>query len=87
MLNYRAQRFDEVLVHEYYREKLISVKEKDKVVFLIPETLEMERISKYIIEPYLTSRRTQSYEVRKIPENINQIRIMGKIYTFNDFKY
>lgn len=86
MLNYRAQRFDEVLVHEYYKEKLISVKEKDKVVFLIPETLEMERISKYIIEPYLTSRRTQNYEVRKIPESISQIRVLGKIYSFKDFK-
>ena len=80
LLNYRANQMNEVLVHRYFKEKIISVKNKDKVIFLVPEKSKMDKIQTYIIEPYLTSRRTKNYEARMIPDEMTEIKINDKIY-------
>ena len=80
MLNYRAARLDEVLGHQYFKERIISIKNKDRVQFLVPEGLDLEKLSTYVMEPYLTSRRTTNFEVKKIPANVEHIDINGKRY-------
>ncbi|QBO58068.1 ComE operon protein 3 [Chryseobacterium salivictor] len=71
MLNYKAEKSDEVLVHQFFKEKVISVKERNSVVFYSSENADQEKIKQYIIEPYLTSRRTKNYSVVFIPRNIS----------------
>ena len=80
MLNYRAARLDEVLGHQYFKERIISIKNKDRVQFLVREGLDLEKLSTYVMEPYLTSRRTTNFEVKKIPVNVEHIDINGKRY-------
>ena len=80
LLNYRANQINEVLVHPYFKEKIISVKNKDKVQFLISENSNLEKIETYVIEPYLTSRRTKNFEVKIIPKNVESVNIGGKVY-------
>lgn len=80
MLNFRAGKINEVLVHQYFKEKVISVKEKDKVIFLMYENPHPEKIEKYVIEPYLTSRRTKSFELKILPDNIKSVKVNEKVY-------
>lgn len=80
VLNFRADQINEVLVHQYFKEKLISVKRNEKVQFLIPEHLDLEKLKAYVIEPYLTARRTKDFEIKFIPKNIETVHIDGKVY-------
>lgn len=70
----------EVLVHQYFKEKILSVKEKDKVIFWLKENYNREKITKSVIEPYLVSKRTKNFEIKGLPENTNQLVLKGKIY-------
>lgn len=83
MLNYRAEKLDEVLVHQFFKEKIISVKEGSAVHFYCGENSNQEKIQQYIIGPYLTSRRTKNFTLTAIPKNISNIEIRGKRYEFN----
>ena len=80
LLNYRASQINEVLVHHYYKDKIISVKKGDEVRFLLRPNKRMEKIEKFVIEPYLTSRRINTYETEIIPDDVRKIVINGKEY-------
>ncbi|WP_312819852.1 ComEC/Rec2 family competence protein [Kaistella carnis] len=81
MLNYRATKIEEVLVHEFFKENIVSAKEAGKVTFYISQNADQEKLKQYIIEPYLTSRRTKEFVVKVLPENISTIDINGKNYS------
>jgi len=80
VLNFKAKEIDEVLIHQYFKEKVISVKNQDKVQFIMHENLNRDKIEQYVIEPYLTSRRTKNFEVIQIAKTIDQIKIDGVKY-------
>lgn len=70
----------EVLVHYYFKEKIFSVKEKDKVVFWLKENSQQEKITKTVIEPYLVSKRTKNVEVKNLPKITKYVMLNGKTY-------
>lgn len=80
VLNFRANQINEVLVHQYFKENMVSTKMNEKVQFLIPEHLDLEKLGTYVIEPYLTSRRTKNFEIKLIPKDVESINIDGKKY-------
>lgn len=82
LLNYKAGQINEVLVHPYFNQKIISIKHKDKVKFFVPEEANRTKIEAYILEPYLTARRTKNFELQTVDEDIEKIKINGKEYQF-----
>jgi len=80
LLNYKASQTNEVLEHLYFKEKIVSIKKKDEVQFVMKQNLNREKIEKFVIEPYLTSRRTSNCEVKIIPDETEEIVINGKDY-------
>lgn len=70
----------EILVHEFFKEKIISVKEKDKVVFFVKNSKNIEKQKKYIIEPYLVARRVNDFKIIFVPQNVKSIVINKKNY-------
>ena len=70
----------EILVHDYYESKLISIKEKGKVLFLTNSETPKEKTEKFIVEPYLTFRRIDDFEIEKLPKTTKTLRIKGNIY-------
>ncbi len=83
MLNYKSQKLSEVFVHQFFKEEIISVKNETEVIFYTPENANQEKIKQYIIEPYLTSRRTKKFSVVIVPTEISSINIEGKQFEFN----
>ncbi|MGA9213260.1 ComEC/Rec2 family competence protein, partial [Kaistella sp.] len=80
LLNFKANEMDEILEHQYFKEKIISVKNESKVQFILKENSNPEKIEKYVIEPYLTSRRTKNFEIKKIPNEVEKVEINGSNY-------
>ena len=80
LLNYRASQINEVLVHHYYKDKIISVKKGDEVRFLLRPNKRMEKIEKFVIEPYITSRRINTYQTEIIAGDVEKMVINGKEY-------
>lgn len=83
MLNYKASKLDEVLVHQFFKEKVISVKDKSGVHFYCSENANLEKIKQYIVEPYLTSRRIKNFSVTVVSKNVSRFEIGGQEYELN----
>ena len=80
LLNYGSLQNDEVLVHQYFKENVISVKEGAVVTFYFLDTSDVEKLTQYVFHPYLTSRRTKIYRSVRIQENSPEIEINGEKY-------
>ena len=79
--NYYENSKSEILVHEFFKEKIISVKEKDKVVFFVKNSKNLEKQKKYIIEPYLVARRVNDFKIVFVPQNVKSLFINEKNYS------
>lgn len=79
--NYYENSNSEILVHEFFKEKIISVKEKDKVVFFMKNSKNLEKQKKYIIEPYLVARRVNDFKIIFVPQNVKFLVINEKNYS------
>ncbi|MPT32493.1 MAG: ComEC family competence protein [Chryseobacterium sp.] len=69
LFNIHQYNKDEMLVHSFYREKIVSVKDKDHVVFWMKENKNESKILDFVINPYLTSRRINDFKINYIPAN------------------
>ena len=78
-LNYKADHIEEVLVHQYYNQSILSVKNGKEITFVMKENLPLEKIENYIINPYLTSRRMSTYKISLIPKNVHTVKI-GEVF-------
>ena len=59
------------------------MKKDRKVVFVLKEKSNSEKVQQYIIEPYLTGRRVQNFEIKILPKGVNEVQIEGKNYDFD----
>ena len=78
-LNYKADHIEEVLVHQYFHQSVLSVKNGKKITFVMKDNLPLEKIENYVINPYLTSRRSSNYQITLIPKEVDSVKI-GKAY-------
>ena len=59
----------EVLVHNFYKDKIISVKNKNQITFWLKENKNEEKIKDFVIDPYLISRRVRDCQINYYPED------------------
>lgn len=78
--NFYENSQSEILVHEFFKEKIISIKEKDKVVFFVKDSKNFEKQKKYIIEPYLIARRVNDFKIVFVPQDVKSLVINKKNY-------
>ena len=71
---------EEVLVHHYRKGRIVSVKKGDFVCFWIENEEDQEKIKKYVIDPYLSSRRLTNIVIKKLPSSSEKIVFNKKIY-------
>jgi len=60
---------EEMFVHNFYKEKIVIVKNKDHAIFWMKESKNEEKIRDFVINPYLTSRRIKDFKINYIPED------------------
>lgn len=70
----------ELLIHSFYKDKIISVKDKGEVVFWLKESKNEDKIKSFVISPYLVSRRIKDYKLKYIPEDSKGFVYQGKQY-------
>ncbi|TDX82589.1 competence protein ComEC [Epilithonimonas xixisoli] len=78
--NYYNFEKEEVLVHHFYKDKIICVKKKNQLVFWLKENKNEEKIIDFVINPYLVSRRLSDFEINYYPEDSESFVYGGKQY-------
>lgn len=71
---------EEVLLHSFNKNKIISIKKGNNVCFWIPDRVGREKVLQYIIEPYCSSRRIDQFEIKRIPFSTKKIVFGDQIY-------
>nr|WP_262908593.1 ComEC/Rec2 family competence protein [Chryseobacterium turcicum] len=71
---------DEFLVHHYKKENIISIKKGNRVIFWMNSSEDKEKIQQYIINPYVSSHRIKSIEIKNFPASTKMVKFEGEIY-------
>lgn len=74
---------EEVLIHDFGKHKVLSVRKGNEVCFWVENNLNIDKITKYIINPYKSSRRLQAVEVKIFPTLTQKAVYKGKVYNIN----
>ena len=78
--NFYESQKDEVLIHQYQKDKIVSVKIEENACFWIPEGTDRKKLEQYIINPYQYSRRINNVKVNFIPTCVHKVSFRGKSY-------
>jgi competence protein ComEC len=71
---------DEVLIHDFYKHKVFSVKKGNKVCFWINEKTDKQKVIQFIVNPYCSSRRLTAVMIQPLPNTTQKIVYNSKIY-------
>ncbi|WP_415329034.1 ComEC/Rec2 family competence protein [Chryseobacterium sp. MMS23-Vi53] len=70
----------EVLVHDFSKNKVLSIKKGREVCFWFKENSDKEKITQFIINPYCSSRRISKFRIKTLPDAVQKVVCDGKIY-------
>ncbi len=82
LLNYKASELDEVISHRFFKDKVVSVKNKGSITFIYFKNLDADKVKNYVIAPYLTSRRNKNFSTKLLEEDTHFVEINGAKYRF-----
>lgn len=71
---------EEVLVHSFSKNNILSVKKGNKACFWISDMTDREKVLQFIIEPYCSSRRIAHFEIKQIPISTKKIVFGDLVY-------
>ena len=69
----------ETLVVENFNQKTIIQKEGNRAIFWVDKKSNNEMIKRSIIEPYITSRRIERYEIKVDPKGFSEVKIRSEL--------
>ena len=79
LTNFYFWKKEEILLHSFFKQNIVSVKQGDKAVFIMSNEADTEKINSFIIKSYITSRRVKNIEIKKV-EPMTRIKINQTIY-------
>lgn len=71
---------EEMLLHRYGKQSIISVKKGNAACFWISDIADREKVVQFIIMPYCSSRRIDHFEVKMIPKSVEKMVFQGRVY-------
>ncbi|WBV61901.1 ComEC/Rec2 family competence protein [Chryseobacterium camelliae] len=71
---------DEVLIHSFYRHKVLSVKKGERVCFWIDEKSDKQKVMRFIVNPYCASRRLRFATIKTLPNTAQKMMYENRIY-------
>ena len=69
----------ETLVVENFNQKAIIQKEGNRAIFWVDKKSNNEMLKRSIIEPYITSRRIERYEIKVDPKGFTEVKIRSEL--------
>ena len=69
----------ETLVVENFNQKTIIQKEGNRAIFGVDKKSNNEMLKRFIIEPYITSRRIERYEIKVDPKGFSEVKIRSEL--------
>ena len=79
LTNFYFWKKEEILLHSFFKQNIVSVKQGDKAVFIMSEEADTEKINNFIIKPYITSRRVKNIEIKKL-KPMTKLKINQVVY-------
>ena len=79
LINFYFWKKEEMLLHSFFKQNIVSVKQGDKAVFIMSEEADTEKINNFIIKSYITSRRVKNIEIKKV-KPMTKLKINQTIY-------
>ena len=79
LTNFYFWKKEEILLHSFFKQNIVSVKQGDKVVFIVSDEANMEKINNFVIKSYITSRRIKNIEIKKV-KTMTKLKINQIIY-------
>lgn len=79
LTNFYFWKKEEILLHSFFKQNIVSVKQGDKAVFIMSDEADTEKINNFIIKSYITSRRVKNIEIKKV-EPMTRLKINQVIY-------
>ncbi|WP_072955807.1 ComEC/Rec2 family competence protein [Chryseobacterium arachidis] len=73
----------EILLHDFSKNKVLSVKKKNQVCFWVNENSDKQKIIRFIINPYCSAKRLHRYKLKVFPKTTQKVVYKGKIYEIN----
>ncbi|MEF9477137.1 ComEC/Rec2 family competence protein [Chryseobacterium sp. 1B4] len=73
-------RKEEILVHTFGKNKILSIKTGNKVSFWISDMKNEAKILRYVINPYCASRRVGGFEIKSMSSSAQKAVFRDKIY-------
>ncbi|MCJ8153549.1 competence protein ComEC family protein [Chryseobacterium sp. SSA4.19] len=80
-LNIYENQKTEILVHEFSKSNILSLKKGDKACFWIKEDVDQNKVIRFIVNPYCSSRRLNDFEIRHFPGTVREVIYNGKTYS------
>ncbi|AZI19645.1 hypothetical protein [Chryseobacterium taklimakanense] len=68
----------------YFRDNVVVSKHHGEAVFYIKEKSKPDKIEKYIVEPYLNSRRIKDFKIETVKPNVSAVKVGNKVYKLDD---
>ena len=66
LTNFYFWKKEEILLHSFFKQNIVSLKQGDKAVFIVSNEADMEKINNFVIKSYITSRRIKNIEIKKV---------------------
>ena len=79
LINFYFWKKEEMLLHSFFKQNIVSVKQGDKAVFIMSNEADTEKINNFIIKSYITSRRMKNIEIKKV-KPMTKLKINQTIY-------
>ena len=70
----------EILTVHYFKQKVFLIKDKQKAIFWVEKNANKDKVFKFIVESYLTSRRIEEFEIKELPDDAYSVRINDKVF-------
>ena len=79
LTNFYFWKKEEILLHSFFKQNIVSVKQGDKAVFIMSNEADTKKINNFIINSYITSRRVKNIEIKKV-EPMTKLKINQVVY-------
>ncbi|MDR6463459.1 ComEC/Rec2 family competence protein [Chryseobacterium sediminis] len=71
---------EEVLIHTFGKNNLISIKSGDKACFWISNMENKDKVLQFVVKPYCSSRRIHHFELKTISNSVQKVAFRNRIY-------